>query len=277
VIYLPGPIIVCQNLIKTYHIGEVEVKALRGVSLTVERGEMVAIMGASGSGKSTLMTVVGVTKSTGASAGGQDQDDIIYIPVRTAQIRFLGQNYVNQISVQVENQEAMDTVIDQTTTLLRQRHRIHAADADDFNIRNLSSIAEAAENISQILTLFLAGVAGISLVVGGIGIMNIMLVSVTERTREIGVRMAVGATDADVLRQFLLEAVFLSLVGAFAGIMFGYIGTILFGYFTKWTMHATLSSIILSVGFAVFIGAFFGYYPARRAAALNPSEALSFE
>lgn len=224
-----------------------------------------------------MLTVIGVTKSTGASSGGQDQDDIIYIPVRTAQIRLLGQNYVNSINVQVDSKDDLDSVTGEITTLLEQRHHIQAGADDDFNVLNMTSITQTAENVTKMMTLFLAGVAAISLIVGGIGIMNIMLVSVTERTKEIGVRMAVGAKDTDVLKQFLLEAVFLSLVGAFVGIMLGYIGSTLFGYFTSWSMHISLNSILLSVGFSLVIGVFFGYYPARRAAALNPAEALSYE
>lgn len=227
--------------------------------------------------KNVTLTVIGVVKPIGASLGGQDQDDMIYTPVRTAQIRLLGQDYVNAIDVQVEQQEQMETVLEEVTALLRSRHHITPPQQDDFNVRNLTAIMNTAENISRLLTIFLAGVAAISLVVGGIGIMNIMLVSVTERTREIGVRMAVGATETDILKQFLLEAVFLSMAGAAAGILIGYAGTRLFGYFIKWPMHVSLFSVLLAVGFSVLTGVFFGYYPARRAAALNPSEALSFE
>lgn len=227
--------------------------------------------------KNVTLTVIGVLKSIGASSSGQDQDDMIYVPIRTAQIRLTGQNYVNLINVQVDNQNDMDAVTSEITTLLHQRHHILATEEDDFNVRNLSAIAATAQSVSQMLTIFLAGVAAISLVVGGIGIMNIMLVSVTERTKEIGVRMAVGARDTDILRQFLLEAIFLSLAGAAVGILFGAVGTKLFAMVTKMQMSVSMLSIVLSVGFSAMIGIFFGYYPARRAAALNPSEALSYE
>jgi len=148
---------------------------------------------------------------------------------------------------------------------------------DDFNIRNITQLQTAAQNVTGILTLFLAGVAMISLIVGGIGIMNIMLVSVTERTREIGLRMAVGANKQDILNQFLYEAILLSLTGSFFGIVFGIAGSKIFSHFAKWSTAISIQAVVLSVAFALIVGVFFGYYPARRASRLNPTEALSFE
>jgi len=223
--------------------------------------------------------VIGLLQTRGASSMGQDQDDIIYIPVTTAQIRLLGitNQTINAMQVQVQSKDEMDNVQTEITSLLRKRHRLAANQDNDFNIRNMAQIQSAAENVTGLMTIFLAGVAAISLVVGGIGVMNIMLVSVTERTREIGVRMAIGASKKDVLNQFLLEAVLLSLVGSFFGILTGVVGAKIFAFFTRWPTPVSLFSILLAVGFSIVIGVFFGYYPARRAANLNPAEALSYE
>jgi len=223
--------------------------------------------------------VIGLLKSLGASSGGPDRDDTIYIPVTTAQIRLLGKTdqSVNQIQVQVQDLNQMGTVQDEITSLLRKRHRLSDQADDDFNIRNITQLQTAAQNVTGILTLFLAGVAMISLIVGGIGIMNIMLVSVTERTREIGLRMAVGANKQDILNQFLYEAILLSLTGSFFGIVFGIAGSKIFSHFAKWSTAISIQAVVLSVAFALIVGVFFGYYPARRASRLNPAEALSFE
>lgn len=225
------------------------------------------------------LRVIGLLQSVGASSGGQDRDDIIYIPVTTAQIRLLGvtNQSINAMQVQVQNKDEMDNVQAEITSLLRKRHRLSASQADDFNIRNMAQIQSAAANVTGLLTIFLAGVAAISLIVGGIGVMNIMLVSVTERTREIGVRMAIGASKKDVLNQFLLEAVLLSLAGSLFGIAAGIAGAKVFAFFVHWPAPVSLFSILLAVGFSIVIGVFFGYYPARRAAGLNPAEALSYE
>jgi len=222
-------------------------------------------------------TVVGVLKSKSASMGGQDQDDVIYIPITTAQRRMLGVNYVRMINVQTDSQESMSYVQSSIENLLRQRHRLTGTSSDDFNVRNMASLLETVESTSAVLTLFLAGVAAISLLVGGIGIMNIMLVSVTERTREIGLRMAVGATESDIRNQFLVEALALCLVGGLAGILIGIIGSKIISQFAGWQTTVTLSSILLSTGFSAAIGIFFGYYPAKKAAGLDPIEALRFE
>lgn len=223
--------------------------------------------------------VIGLLKSLGASSGGDDRDDTIYIPVTTAQIRLLGitNQSVNQVQVQVQDINQMSAVQDEITSLLRKRHRLSDQADDDFNIRDITQLQTAAQNVTGILTLFLAGVAMISLIVGGIGIMNIMLVSVTERTREIGLRMAVGATKQDILNQFLYEAILLSLTGALFGIVFGVAGSKIFSYFANWSTAISIQAVVLSVVFAIIVGVFFGYYPALRASRLNPAEALSFE
>ncbi|MCG9966439.1 FtsX-like permease family protein, partial [Pelotomaculum terephthalicicum JT] len=191
--------------------------------------------------------------------------------------RMLGVNYVRMINVQTDSQESMSYVQSSIENLLRQRHRLTGTSSDDFNVRNMASLLETVESTSAVLTLFLAGVAAISLLVGGIGIMNIMLVSVTERTREIGLRMAVGATESDIRNQFLVEALALCLVGGLAGILIGISGSKIISQFAGWQTTITLSSILLSTGFSAAIGIFFGYYPAKKAAGLDPIEALRFE
>jgi len=223
--------------------------------------------------------VIGLLESLGASSGGSDRDDTIYIPVTTAQIRLLGitNQSVNQVQVQVQDINQMSAVQDGITSLLRKRHRLSDQSDDDFNIRDITQLQTAAQNVAGILTLFLAGVAMISLIVGGIGIMNIMLVSVTERTREIGLRMAIGATKQDILNQFLYEAILLSLTGSLFGIVLGIAGSKIFSYFANWSTTISIQAVVLSVAFALIVGVFFGYYPARRASRLNPAEALSFE
>jgi len=223
--------------------------------------------------------VIGLLQSVGASSGGSDQDDVVYIPVTTAQLRLLGitNQSINMMQVQVASQEQMSSVQEAITSLLRKRHRLADNQDDDFNIRNMAQLQSEAQNITGILTLFLAGVAAISLIVGGIGVMNIMLVSVTERTREIGVRMALGASRQDILNQFLYEAVFLSLSGSFIGIVVGIAGSKIFSTFSGWPTVVSVTSIIVAVGFALLVGIFFGYYPARQAARLKPAEALSYE
>jgi putative ABC transport system permease protein len=229
--------------------------------------------------KNVSFTVIGLLNSIGAGAGGGDQDDVIYIPVTTAQIRLNGttNQTINQMEVQVENKDDMSSVQNALEALLRQRHRLNSNQQDEFRIMNLAQIQQTAESITGILTAFLASVAGISLIVGGIGIMNIMLVSVTERTREIGVRMAIGASRGDILQQFLLEAIMLSLLGALFGIILGIGGSRLVAFLAHMAMPISVASILVSVGFSILVGVFFGYYPARKAAYLNPAEALGYE
>jgi len=224
-------------------------------------------------------TVIGLLNSIGAGAGGNDQDDVIYIPVTTAMIRMQGDTNqtIGQMQVQVASKDEMNTVQNAIEALLRQRHRLSTSQADDFRITNMAQIQATASEIITILTYFLASVAGISLIVGGIGIMNIMLVSVTERTREIGVRMAIGASRQDILLQFLMEAVILSMLGALVGIVLGVGGAELISLIAHMAMPISVWSILISVLFSAGVGVIFGYLPARKAAYLNPSEALGYE
>jgi putative ABC transport system permease protein len=221
--------------------------------------------------------VVGVLAPKGQSARGQDQDDTVIVPFSTLQKRIMGVTYVGAIMASATSAEEGPVAQDRIQRLLRQRHHIPAGQDDDFTVRNIADIAAAAEASSRVMTLLLGSIASVSLVVGGIGIMNIMLVSVTERTREIGIRMAVGARGRDILLQFLVEAVVLSLVGGLLGVIFGLIGSQLISAMVNWPTIISLSSILLAFLFSIAIGVFFGLYPARRAAALNPIEALRYE
>jgi putative ABC transport system permease protein len=221
--------------------------------------------------------VVGVLAPKGQSAMGQDQDDTVILPFSTLQKRIMGVTYVGAIMASAASPEEGPAAQDQIQRLLRQRHHIPAGQDDDFTVRNMADIAAAAEASSRVMTMLLGSIASVSLVVGGIGIMNIMLVSVTERTREIGIRMAVGARGRDILLQFLVEAVVLSLVGGLLGVIFGLVGSQLITAMVHWPTIISLSSILLAFLFSIAIGVFFGLYPARRAAGLNPIEALRYE
>jgi len=225
--------------------------------------------------------VIGTLERKGQSLMGQDQDDVILMPVSTARNRVLGGNAklrsVGSIFVKVREGADIAEAEDQIKSLLRQRHRIQPGQEDDFTLRNLSEVLGAQEASSRIMTLLLAAVASVSLLVGGIGIMNIMLVSVTERTREIGLRMAVGARGRDILMQFLVEAITLALIGGLLGILLGVGGSYAIGHFAEWRTELNLQSIVLAVGFAAAIGIFFGFYPARKASRLLPIEALRYE
>ncbi|MGE3911417.1 MAG: ABC transporter permease [Chloroflexota bacterium] len=221
-------------------------------------------------------TVIGVLASKGAS-GFQDQDDVIFIPFQTGQVRLFGAVALNNVQIQVAEADQMETVTASVTRLLRSRHRLQTGQADDFSIRSSADIVATAQGVSKTLTLLLGSVAGISLIVGGIGIMNIMLVSVTERTREIGIRMAIGARPGDVLSQFLTEAILLSVLGGLIGVTLG-IGIALgLPRILGWPTTLTLSPILVAFGFAALVGVFFGYYPARKASRLNPIDALRFD
>ncbi|MEK6244135.1 MAG: ABC transporter permease [Pseudomonadota bacterium] len=228
-------------------------------------------------------TVIGVLESKGQSMMGSDQDDLILMPISTARKRVLGsgnlakQRSVGTIWVKVAEGYDMKAAEEQVRSLLRQRHRLQPGQDDDFSLRNLEEVAATQEASSRVLALLLAAVASVSLVVGGIGIMNIMLVSVTERTREIGLRMAVGARTRDILGQFLVEAVTLSLIGGLAGIAIGIATAVGIAEVAGWRIVLSPESVILAVAFAFAIGVFFGFYPARKAARLNPVEALRFE
>jgi putative ABC transport system permease protein len=227
-------------------------------------------------------TIVGLLESKGQTMGGQDQDDVVMVPITTARNRLFGnpqgrQNRVHQISVKTREGMDMKEAEAKIAELLRQRHRRQPGQEDDFSIRNLTEILQAREESSRVLTYLLAAVASVSLLVGGIGIMNIMLVSVTERTREIGLRMAVGARRLDILKQFLVEAVTLSLLGGVLGILLGVGGSLAIGELAGWRTEMQPESILLSVGFAAAIGITFGFYPARKASRLLPMEALRYE
>jgi putative ABC transport system permease protein len=229
------------------------------------------------------MTVIGVLAVKGQNSMGQDQDDAIMIPLSTLRNRIWGGDAtsrlkrVGAISVKVRDGESMKAVEENIKDLLRQRFKVASGGEDPFQIRNLTEILQAQEESSRIMTLLLAAVAGISLVIGGIGIMNIMLVSVTERTREIGLRMAVGARGRDILTQFLIEAVTLSLIGGALGVLLGAAATWGVGYFAGWKVSLSMGAVLLAVGFSGFVGIFFGYYPARRASKLLPIQALRYE
>ncbi len=222
-------------------------------------------------------TVVGVLQAKGQSGMGQDQDDVVFIPYTTLQKKITGQDWLNYIVASAVSKDATATAQEQITSLLHQRHRIPPGQADDFMVRSLADVAELANTAGQIMTWLLGSIASVSLLVGGIGIMNIMLVSVTERTREIGIRMAVGATDEDVQRQFLLESILLSIVGGVVGIALGLGISYLVAALTHWQAANSAEAIVLAVAFSAAIGIFFGYYPAHKAARMDPIEALRYE
>jgi len=227
-------------------------------------------------------TVIGTLERKGQNLLGQDQDDVILMPISTARNRILGggsarQRTVGSVSIKVRDGEDMTEVDGEIRSLLRQRHRLQAGADDDFMLRNLSEVLQAREESSRIMTLLLAAIASVSLLVGGIGIMNIMLVSVTERTREIGLRMAVGARARDILTQFLVEAVTLALIGGLLGIVLGIGGSYAIGHLAEWRTELNAQAIVLAAGFAAAVGVFFGFYPARKASRLLPIEALRYE
>jgi putative ABC transport system permease protein len=222
--------------------------------------------------------VVGLLSSKGTSATmGQDQDDIIIVPLTTLQKKITGQDWLRWIMVSANSQQASYAAQKQITALLRDRHRIRSGQDDDFFVRNLADIADLADQNARLFTILVASIASISLIVGGIGVMNIMLVSVTERTREIGIRMAIGATEGDVKQQFLIEAVVLSLVGGGIGIFFGISASYILTQTLGWPVLVSPVAIVAAVIFSMAVGIFFGFYPAQKAAQLDPIEALRYE
>jgi putative ABC transport system permease protein len=227
--------------------------------------------------KNQLFRVIGVTAPKGQSPYGQDQDDVIYVPYTTCQKKLAGITWLQTIHVQAISQEASALAQQQIETLLRERHKIRPGDDSDFNVRNMADIAQLADESSRVMTLLLGSIASVSLIVGGIGIMNIMLVSVTERTREIGIRMAIGATESNVQQQFLIEAVVLSLLGGILGIMFGLTASGIISRVLRWPTLISPVAIVIAVVFSAAVGVFFGFYPARKAASLDPIEALRYE
>ncbi len=222
--------------------------------------------------------VVGVLTSKGQSAmPGQDQDDTVIVPYTTVQKRIQGVEHISNITISAEDGVPLPEMTSQIAGLLRDRHRIQPGEDDDFSVRTLEEFATMLTSTTTTMTYLLASIAAVSLLVGGIGIMNIMLVSVTERTREIGLRLSVGARDVDVLMQFLVEAIVLSLAGGAIGVALGYGASRAVSSLMQWSTVVTPGAVLLSFGCAAAIGIFFGFYPARKAAALDPIEALRFE
>ncbi len=221
--------------------------------------------------------IIGVLEKKGQSAFGTDQDDVILAPFSTVQKRMLSTTNLSMIIASAQSEELMDDARNEITQVLRERHKLMASQEDDFTVRTQSDLSNIFGSVSKVLTILLASIASISLLVGGIGIMNIMLVSVIERTREIGIRLAVGATSQDVLIQFMIEAIFISFLGGLIGVFIGVIASGLVAQFGGWPISISVSSVLLSFFFSAVIGVFFGWYPARKAANLNPIEALRYE
>ena len=222
-------------------------------------------------------TVVATLQPKGLSVSGQDQDDTIIMPFTTVQKKIKGVSWLDDILCSAVSPEAVKLAGQQVAALLRDRHHLRPEEEDDFNIRNPEDIIQAQLAASRTLTILLVAIASISLLVGGIGIMNVMLVSVTERTREIGVRLAVGATEEAIQLQFLGESIMLSLVGGLAGVLLGIIGSMLVGRTLHWPMQVSVGAVLIAAMFSVAVGVFFGYYPARKAALMDPIEALRYE
>jgi len=232
--------------------------------------------------KNVPFTVAGVLTPKGQSPTGQDQDDVILMPISTATQKVLGANKANAkavgtLMVQAITPQAIDPAIQEMGALLRERHGILPGQDDDFTIRNLTEVFATQETSAKVMSILLGAIASVSLVVGGIGIMNIMLVSVTERTREIGLRQAVGGKTRDILLQFLVEAVTLALAGGVIGIIVGVTASIVISRVAQWSTDVSLLSIVMAFVFSAVVGVFFGYYPARKAAFLDPIEALRYE
>ena len=227
--------------------------------------------------KNLPFTVVGTLQPKGQSGSGQDQDDVVLVPYTTAMKKLIGQTWLDDIFGAVALPDQIPAAEQEATALLHERHRIRTGQPDDFKVRHPEDVVQTEIAANRTLSLFLVTLGAISLLVGGIGILNVMLAAVTERTREIGVRLAVGATERDVQAQFLGEAVFLSLVGAGIGIALGVFGSLLLGDSMHWPMTVPTGGIVLAVGFALAVGVSFGYYPARIASRLDPIEALRFE
>jgi putative ABC transport system permease protein len=221
--------------------------------------------------------VIGVLAATGQTPDGSDMDDVVLVPYTTARSRLSGWNFVGQILASTWSQEDIPTAKEEMRGILREAHKLGEADLDDFTIRTQEQITETAQSTTRVMSMLLAAIASISLLVGGIGIMNIMLVSVTERTREIGIRMAVGARGSAVLTQFLVESVVMSVLGGLIGLAVGFGGAALLGRLTGWSTSTPPEAVVIAVVFSAAVGVFFGYYPARKAASLDPIQALRYE
>jgi putative ABC transport system permease protein len=226
--------------------------------------------------RNSVYKVVGVLATKGQTASGSDSDDVVLMPYTTASATLSGRAFIPQILASTTNEQDIPAAQEEIRTLLRESHKVSDGN-DDFTVKNQADLASAAESSTQVMTLLLAAIASISLLVGGIGIMNIMLVSVTERTREIGIRMAIGARGSDVLTQFLVESIVMGILGGVVGLLVGYAGAKILGHFTGWETVISPIIMIIAVGFSGAVGVFFGYYPARKAAALNPIQALRYE
>ena len=222
-------------------------------------------------------TIIGVLNPKGQTASGTDQDDQILAPYTTVQTRLRGRSFISQILVNTSNPNDIPAAEEEIAVLMRESHGLAAWEEDDFTVRNQTELAEAAQGTTEVMTLLLAAIASISLLVGGIGIMNIMLVSVTERTKEIGIRMAVGARGSDVLTQFLIESIVMSVFGGALGVLLGFGGSALLSRFMGWGTEVAPDIVAVAIIFSAAVGIFFGFYPARKAAALNPIDALRYE
>ena len=274
--------------IRNYHVAKGKFFKLRDVKSM----KMVAVMGPTTaktlfgkmspirkniSIKGMRFSVIGILATKGVAGGFGDPDDQIMIPVTTAMRRLFGMQYIRTINAQANTMEQMDLATSQISRVLRKRHKIAQGSDDDFTVRNQAEIMEMANETSKVFSLLLGGIASVSLLVGGIGVMNIMLVSVTERTREIGIRKALGARSRDIQWQFLVEALVLSMSGGVAGILIGMLGSWGVSKISGLDAAVTPGSVILSFGFSALVGVFFGYYPARAASQLDPIESLRYE
>jgi putative ABC transport system permease protein len=222
-------------------------------------------------------TVIGVLRARGGGGGGGDEDDVVVMPYTTAQTRLKGDVDIGHMFASAFSASQMPAAEEEIAGILREAHKLKPQEEDDFFLRNQIEIIQAMGSTTRTMSALLAAIASISLLVGGIGIMNIMLVSVSERTHEIGIRMAIGARGADILNQFLTESIALSVMGGLVGLVSGYVGAVLVARMTGWTVVTPLSAVVIAVGFSAAVGVFFGLYPARRAAALNPIDALRYE